>query len=113
MVFAQVSLSVFVVLEVDDWAYDLFIGQENILDDEEFNVRVFIKKDRDEFVRKQEKVKCFNSFLLSVFFIMMDPHIIGTCFCLIQSLRNTLLMVVISIAGSQGFFFLVEKLGAI
>ena len=51
----EVSLGIFFVLEVDDWAYELFIAQANILDDEEFDVEVIVKKDRKGFVRRQQK----------------------------------------------------------
>ena len=51
----EVSLSIFFVLEVDDWAYELFIAQANLLDDEEFDVEVIVKKDREGFVRRQQK----------------------------------------------------------
>ncbi len=40
---------------MDDWAYELFIAQANILDDEEFDVHVVVKKDRKGFVQKQQK----------------------------------------------------------
>ena len=51
----EVSLSIFFVLEVDDWAYELFIAQTNILEDEEFDVEIFVKKDRRGFVRRQQR----------------------------------------------------------
>ena len=51
----EVSLSIFFVLEVDDWAYELFIAQANILDDDEFDVNIIVKKDRKGVVKKQQK----------------------------------------------------------
>eukprot|EP01083_Nonionella_stella_P008480 24482_1 len=50
----EISLSIFFVLEVDDWAYELFIAQANILEDEEFDVVIKVKKDRKGVVKQQE-----------------------------------------------------------
>ena len=51
----EVSLSVFFVLEVDDWAYQLFFAQANILDDEEFDVKIILEKDRNAFQKQKQK----------------------------------------------------------
>ena len=80
--------------EVDDWAYELFIAQANILEDEEFDVQVIVKKDRQGFVRRQERVE------LSL--CVCDTCAALNTVCLRQHLRYTLILVVGSILGFWG-----------
>jgi len=51
----EVSLSIFFILEVDDWAYELFIAQPNILDDDEFDVTVITKKERVGLIKERQR----------------------------------------------------------
>mmetsp|Transcript_22511 Transcript_22511/g.36012 ORF Transcript_22511/g.36012 Transcript_22511/m.36012 type:complete len:433 (+) Transcript_22511:28-1326(+) len=60
----EVSLSIFFILEVDDWAYELFIAQANILDDAEFDVQIIVKKDRKGVVKRQQKQLAVTLILL-------------------------------------------------
>jgi len=48
------TLGIFIVLEVDDWAYELFIAKNNILDDEDFDVNVVVQKSQEDLVKKRE-----------------------------------------------------------
>eukprot|EP01084_Bolivina_argentea_P140906 247647_1 len=51
----EVSLSIFFLLELDDWSYDLFISQNGILEDNQFDVEfpLVIKKNKNKFEKKR------------------------------------------------------------
>eukprot|EP01083_Nonionella_stella_P090899 254052_1 len=44
----DVALSIFIILEVDDWAYKLFIVQNRILEDSEFDITLVARHDSRE-----------------------------------------------------------------
>ena len=50
----EVALEIFFVLEVDDWAYLLFIAQNDFLDDEDFDVHVSYEVDAKERQKNRE-----------------------------------------------------------
>lgn len=41
----EVAISIFFILEVDDWAYILFLGQNMILNDSDFNIEMTAKRE--------------------------------------------------------------------
>lgn len=43
------------MLEVDDWAYELFIAQADILDDDEFDVVIVVQKNKEEIWKEKQK----------------------------------------------------------
>ena len=64
----EVILSIFFVLEIDDWSFDLFILSNNILDDDEFNVEIqqkhFYSNETDEYKSKKRNLIYSESFVI-------------------------------------------------
>lgn len=61
----EASLAIFFLLEVDDWAYELFFGQNGLLDDEQFDVEFELENIDIEIRQKDvdERVFMFNTLL--------------------------------------------------